>query len=1093
MIKIIKSQKVLLLVSILASITFLVTVVSFLMIYNASKNTIKSVLTDIAQTEKSKIIALHQHSINESEIIKILNNSFKIHQSIGETGEFVIGKKVNNKIEFIFKASNNLSISDDSIINSLNLASPVKLAVERGEGFVEGKDYKGNKVFAGYTYFKEFGWGIVAKIDASEFNQPFISAGIVAICLAIIFIILGSFLFIKLTNPLLKEIIESNNKFKTIFDDSADGILILDLQGNIIEVNKTLCQRLEYSKDELLTMSVKDLDTKKYADKVDFRLNILAVQGKFCGQTEQVTKSGKIIPIELNATIIEYHDKKAVLSIIRDFTERKEYEKSLFAEKERLRVTLQSIGDGVITTDMNGNVTLMNKVAEELTGWVLSEAINQPLVKVFNIINQQTRLKCENPAEKVLQTGEIIGLANHTAVISKHGIEKIIADSGAPIRNNEGKIFGVVLVFRDETEKYRIQKKIKESQEKFHSLFESMVEGVALHELVFDDFNKPINYRIIDINPAYQKHTGFIADHIIGKLASEAYSTDVPPYLEEYSSVALNGKTLYFETYFQPLERHFKIKVFSTGLNKFATVFEDITEHKNTQFALIENERRLAEAQRMSHIGYSDDDLIEKSTIWSEETYRIFGLENNDAPENYRDFLNLIIEEDRIKITEAVKNARIDFQPFEIDFRILRNKDDVRFIHSKAEVIPNSDGIAHRIFWTLMDVTERILTEDELINAKEKAEESDWLKSAFLANMSHEIRTPMNAILGFSQLLQSIDLKEDERKEYLYIINRRGHDLLNIINDILDISKIEANQIKVHNTEDDLNNLFKEIYSNFVSVDEYDERKPVELRIGNLFPTHINLIADYDRLKQVLNNLIGNALKFTHNGYVEYGCNIKDNKLVEFYIKDTGIGIPENKQHIIFERFRQVEENLSRKYDGTGLGLSISKGLVELMGGKIWTNSVENEGTTFYFNLPLNVVDNNNEYETMLTEDHYDWQNKLILIVEDDVFNSKFILRILSDTKVKYFHAVNGKNALEIYNTNPNFDLVLMDIRLPDLSGYEVTKKIIEINPKALIIAQTAYATAEDRLNSQNAGCIDFISKPFNKEELLKLMDKYLQ
>jgi two-component system CheB/CheR fusion protein len=603
----------------------------------------------------------------------------------------------------------------------------------------------------------------------------------------------------------------------------------------------------------------------------------------------------------------------------------------------------------------------------------------------------------------------------------------------------------------------------------------------------------PVNYRIIDINPAYQRHTGIIAEYVLGKLATEAYSTDEPPFLNQYSNVAINGKSEYFETYFPPMQKHFKIKVFSTGINKFATVFEDITEQKNTQLALIENERRLAEAQRISHIGYSDDNLIDKRTVWSEETYRIFGIEKDFGPSNFKEFLSLIFEEDRNKIIEAVKNVKQNFQPFEIDFRIMRDNRELRYIHSKAEVILNEENIAQRIFWTLMDITERIITEEELVKSKEKAEESDWLKSAFLANMSHEIRTPMNAILGFSQLLETVDLDHDERREYLHIINKRGNDLLNIINDILDISKIEANQITIHNTEDDLNNLFLEIYTNFIALDEYEERKPVELRIGNLFPRHINIITDFDRLKQVLNNLIGNALKFTHEGYVEFGCNIIENKMLEFYIKDTGIGIPENKQHIIFERFRQVEENLSRKYDGTGLGLSISKGLVELMGGEIWMHSLENEGTTFYFTLPLHIVANIHYQQTNPQEDYYNWQNKLILIVEDDLFNSKYIIKTLSDTKVNYLHAVDGNNAIEIYNNNPGIDLVLMDIRLPDINGFEVLKKIININPKAVIIAQTAYATADDRMRTLNSGFADFISKPYNKELLLKIIDKHLK
>ena len=333
------------------------------------------------------------------------------------------------------------------------------------------------------------------------------------------------------------------------------------------------------------------------------------------------------------------------------------------------------------------------------------------------------------------------------------------------------------------------------------------------------------------------------------------------------------------------------------------------------------------------------------------------------------------------------------------------------------------------------------------LTEKLKAEESDRLKSAFLANMSHEIRTPLNGILGFSELLSYPSTTDDDRKEYTKIIRRASDDLLNIINDIIDISKIEAGLLNVFEAECHLNQLMQDVYSMFMIKKSQLKKDHLEIKLSNMLNDNRCLImTDPLRLKQVLVNLLGNSIKFTESGSIEFGYTLSSNKTLLFYVKDTGIGISEKNQAVIFERFRQSDYSVNRKYGGTGLGLSISKGFVELLGGKIWVKSQETKGSTFYFNLPYKPIKSNKE--EIKADDKpviYDWKDKVILVVEDNETNQKFIKEMLKRTNAKLLHADNGKKAFDIVKANGHIDIALMDIQLPEMSGYDATRKIKEI------------------------------------------------
>ncbi len=393
---------------------------------------------------------------------------------------------------------------------------------------------------------------------------------------------------------------------------------------------------------------------------------------------------------------------------------------------------------------------------------------------------------------------------------------------------------------------------------------------------------------------------------------------------------------------------------------------------------------------------------------------------------------------------------------------------------------------------------ELAITNKKLLVAKEKAEESDRLKSAFLSNMSHEIRTPMNAIIGFSQILKDTNISREAHSDYLNIIINKGNLLMNIINDIIDISKVEADKIEIAKSVCNVEMIMDEIQAGSINAGAGAKKGNLELlfeKSGN--QKGLMIFSDPFRLKQILTNLIDNAIKFTSSGFVKVGYGIvngKDGDFVKFRIEDTGIGIAPENIDLIFNRFRQIEDTHTREFGGTGLGLAITKKLVHLLKGKIWVDSEFGKGSTFYFTIPYLpvTVKQENPVQAPVLKSNYNWADKQVLIVEDNISSFLLLNSYLSITKIKTLHTVNGTEAVRICKSTPDIDIVLMDIQLPGLNGYEATRQIKSFNKELVIIAQTAYAMAGDEKKALEAGCDDYLSKPIEKENLLLLLSKYL-
>ncbi len=472
------------------------------------------------------------------------------------------------------------------------------------------------------------------------------------------------------------------------------------------------------------------------------------------------------------------------------------------------------------------------------------------------------------------------------------------------------------------------------------------------------------------------------------------------------------------------------------------------------------------------------------NTPWLNFTGRTIKQETGDG------WTEGVHAEDIGRFLQTYSHAFDKHESFDVEYRLRHNSGEYRWINDLGTPNFNSSGAFIGYIMNSFDITHHKQTEQEMVNARKKAEESDRLKSAFLANMSHEIRTPMNGILGFTDLLKETNLTGEEQQRYIRIINESGIRMLNILNDIVSISKVESGEMKVTTSQTNINRQIEYIYTFFKPA---VEEKGMELCYHVTLPDEEACInTDREKVYAILTNLVKNAIKFTQAGSINFGYE-KKGKYLEFYVTDTGPGIRDDEQKIVFERFRQASESLVRNFEGAGLGLSISKAYVEKLGGKIWLNSHEGIGSTFYFTLPYNAqveeIKTTDDFINDTEENHI--HDLKILIAEDNKLSQMLISIAVEMYGKEIIKVNNGIKAVTACRNHPDIDLVLMDIDMPELNGYEATKQIRLFNKDIIIIAQTANALTGEREKVVEAGCNDYISKPFNQTLLRLLIQKY--
>jgi len=580
----------------------------------------------------------------------------------------------------------------------------------------------------------------------------------------------------------------------------------------------------------------------------------------------------------------------------------------------------------------------------------------------------------------------------------------------------------------------------------------------------------------------------------------KAMSAEKPTINEEWITFADDGHRAFLETIKTPM---YDSRGTLTGV---LGIGRDITGRKIAEDELFKQKYFFEQIFMQSSVSTQILDRDGWCERINPKLGEIFGVRPQDIEGKvYNIFKDKVLQENGIiPILESVFQGEKSAE-WEIFFDIgaAAESQDIIVKEKKSEWFRNwaypifdKKGELRNVIIQHNNITESKNAEQEMLIAKERAEEGDRLKSAFLANMSHEIRTPMNGILGFAELLKESDLTGEEQQDYIRMIEKSSARMLNIINDIVCISRIESGLIDISISKTNINELIEYLHRFFKP--EIIE-KEIRLRYKNPLPgDNVIINTDREKLTTILIHLVKNAIKFSNTGDIEFGYE-KKGKYLEFYVKDSGPGIPKEQMEFIFEMFRQGSESLNRNYEGAGLGLSISKAFVKMLGGTIWVESEYGIGSTFYFTIPGQsepVVKNGNldlnPVEAGENQPVIEYRGLKILVADDDETSEKLITMILTRLSDNILSVKNGLEVVEAFRSSPDFDLILMDIKMPVMDGLEATREIRKSNKDVVIIAQSAYALAGDREKTIAAGCNDYIAKPFGRDSLLALVRKHI-
>jgi PAS domain S-box-containing protein len=829
----------------------------------------------------------------------------------------------------------------------------------------------------------------------------------------------------------LQLINEELEMFKTIAEDAVYGKVISDLKGNIIYVNKFFAYIHGYTPQELTGQNLSLIYSQKQMEVVG-RLNESMIKnGNFApAEVWHINRKGTEFPMLMSGTLIkdETGNPLFVAANAVDITERKQAEEALRKSEAVKNTMVSNIGDVIVVIDRNGINQYKSPNVTKQFGWKPEELVGK---------STWDNVYPDDLEAAQVFFGTIVTKPNATGTIELRYKRKdgdyVWIEINATNLLHDRDIQGILGNYHDITERKWAEEALHKSNQRLESLVDishkitSTMDQNVIMQMIVDNAIRLVG---LDTGAVYLKTD---AETIRLSATTPALPNNFPDDLRNAS-----------------LRNH-------PHLNKALQTGKHVLIEDALSAILTFEEKQIVDLRKLRTILYQPIMIRNRAMgaliLSSIETTRIFKY-------------------DDLKMLLAYANQAA---------HIIDN-------------VKNYTSLKKHTHELEQQIKQREKVEKELVKAKEKAEESDRLKSAFLANMSHEIRTPMNGILGFANLLKKPGLKDEKQHTYIGIIEKSGKRMLNIINDIVDISKIEAGLMKLDLNESNINEHIEDIYTFF---NPEAEDKGIKLSYENTLPAKEAIInTDSEKVYAILANLVKNSIKYTEEGSIELGYNLKRDTYpgeLEFYVKDTGIGIPKERQEAIFDRFIQADITNEKAHQGAGLGLAITKAYVEMLGGKIWVESEEDKGSTFYFTLPYKTE------PAAETKDHqlqpsgkYDDVRKLkILIAEDDEVSEMLLYESVIMFAKETLKARTGGEAVEACRDNPDIDLIMMDIRMPEMSGYKATQQIREFNKNVIIIAQTAYGQTGDRERSIESGCNDYLAKPVNENELHAMILKY--
>jgi PAS domain S-box-containing protein len=751
-------------------------------------------------------------------------------------------------------------------------------------------------------------------------------------------------------------------------------------------------------------------------------------------------------------------------------------ESQLFESEERYKAIFKNSHAIMLLVDPDdGSIADANPAACEYYGYTLEELLTLKMDQ----INKLDITELNKIFHKAINGEQSLFLMRH---FTASGSKRYVDVYSGPLHIKQ-KIY-LFSIIHDVSKRVFTEKALKESEEKYRLLFDQNPQPMWIY--------KTDTLEFLEVNQAAVAHYGYSREEFLSMSIKTIRPTeDLDALLEQIKNPVRNLNTSKTWRHLKKNGELIDVEVTShdlvfNGLEARHVLINDITERKKAEAT----NRLLSKALEQSPVSV----VVTEANGMIQYINRKFTEITGYTPEEVIGLTPRIsksgVQEDAFyqKLWETI-SAKRDWYGELVNKRkngeLYWESVLISPLLDPQQNITNYIGIKE-------DITHQKEMLNELIEAKEKAVESDRLKTAFLHNISHEIRTPMNAIMGFSSLLNDSDLEAEKRRFFIDVLKQNSKQLLNIIGDIINIATIEAGQIKVQEQTMNLNASMSLLYEQFApKAREHN----LDFTTNNGLPDEEAFImADETKLAEVFSNLIQNAIKFTKRGSVSFGYRIRDRK-IEGFVEDTGIGIPANKQSEIFERFRQVENNMARNYGGSGLGLSIAKAYVEIMGGELKVHSEVEKGSTFYFSIPYKPVASlhkaGHKVESAGSIDIK--ESKTILIAEDDDNNFMLLDVLLLSENLNIIRARNGLEAVEAMKNNPSIDIILMDTKMPEMSGLEAIRAIREFNTKIPIISQTAFAMPGDREKALKAGSNEYLTKPFSRADLFDLIEKYTQ
>ncbi len=873
---------------------------------------------------------------------------------------------------------------------------------------------------------------------------------------------------------------KSEERFNLVMNASSDGLFDWNLETNEIYYSPGWKKMIGYEDYELPNdFSVWEITTSPEDVKKSWELQqkVITKQiDRFVMEFKMKHKDGHWVDILSRAEAIFNNSGKAVriVGTHTDITERKQAEEALKESEKQFRLFTENTMDTIWSTDQNFNIIFVNNAIVHFLGYTPDEFINSNP----RLFTPENGLKAiQDAAENLISEYKQGNITQQ-----KFELKQIRKD---------GKVIDVEitanLLFNDKSEFIGFQGRSVDITERKQAESELIKLSTAVQQspsvIAITDTKGKLEY----VNPQFTESTGYSMEEAIGQNPRVLKSGEQSDELyKELWKIVSSGKVWHGEFHNKKKNGELYWELASVSpifdqqgkIVNYLKVAEDITERKQAEY-------NFKHSIDESPLGIRIVNQEGKTIYVNKALLNIYEFSSPD------EFLNTstietYTEQSYQKHQERKKIRQQSGDVYDYEISIRRKNGEIRHVKVwRKEVIWNREKHFQVIN---QDITELKQLNNDLIQAKEKAEESDKLKTAFIQNISHEIRTPLNGILGFAELIAESDLSEEERLVYLEHINQSSNRLMNTVSDYMDMARIVSNSIEVNKKVFALEPFFVSVTKKTKQACS-DKKLKFEIKLP-INTSSLTVNSDPAFIQIILNKLLDNAVKFTKEGSITCGYCIK-NGSIDFFVQDTGSGIDNNKLDLIFEMFRQADPSLTRGHEGSGLGLTIAMSFVTLLGGEIKVTSEKGKGSVFSFTIPLNNSAKSVTLDETITSTSVSTNKPLILIAEDEESNYEYLKIVLKVIGVKYIHAFNGAEAVAVCEQNTDISLVLMDIKMPVMRGDEATRQIRKFRPELPIIAITAFAQTGDEQRFRAAGCNDYVAKPIKKEKLMALLSKY--